>query len=63
MQQALLCSAHQSCIHARAHAKNVPAARCSAAAAPWLQGELELMKEFGREGQEVVLSRLPYWML
>jgi hypothetical protein len=28
-----------------------------------LQAELEMMKKFGKEGQEVVLSKVPYWML
>eukprot|EP00879_Flechtneria_rotunda_P000699 GHRR01000816.1.p1 GENE.GHRR01000816.1~~GHRR01000816.1.p1 ORF type:complete len:507 (+),score=148.08 GHRR01000816.1:216-1736(+) len=28
-----------------------------------LEGELEMMKKYGREGKEVVLSKVPYWML
>jgi Zn-dependent protease with chaperone function len=28
-----------------------------------LQGELDMMKKFGKEGCEVVLSKVPYWML
>lgn len=28
-----------------------------------LEGELDMMKKFGREGREVVLSKVPYWML
>lgn len=28
-----------------------------------VQGELDMMKKFGKEGREVVLSKVPYWML
>jgi hypothetical protein len=28
-----------------------------------LQEELALMKQFGSKGREVVLSKVPYWML
>lgn len=28
-----------------------------------LQEELDLMKQFGKKGYEVVLSKVPYWML
>eukprot|EP00878_Enallax_costatus_P038940 GHUV01044441.1.p1 GENE.GHUV01044441.1~~GHUV01044441.1.p1 ORF type:complete len:139 (-),score=61.80 GHUV01044441.1:580-996(-) len=28
-----------------------------------LEGELEMMKKYGKEGREVVLSKVPYWML
>ena len=29
----------------------------------FLKGELQMMKKFGTEGREVVLSKVPYWML
>jgi hypothetical protein len=29
---------------------------------PLLQGELDMMKQY-KEGKEVVLSKVPYWML